>query len=58
MGLSYGDFDASTTGSLQLPIDDGGNLVPLSAPLKMSVGGGDHASGVWNFSADLQIMVE
>lgn len=58
LGASYGDMDSSVSGTLQLPVGEGGEILPLTAPLQLEVSGGDHASGAWSFSGTLKIMVE
>lgn len=57
LGLSYGDADGGADGTLTLPSDENGNLLPVF-PLKLNVNGGDNASGTWSFDGTVQLSVE
>ena len=56
LGISVGDADASSSASLQLPMLEG-KLNPIGVPLILSNDGGDHASGMWQFSGSVSILV-
>jgi hypothetical protein len=53
-GIVLGDSDSASITSIQLPLIDG-NVVPLTAPMKIKSSAGDYASGIWSFEGELTL---
>ena len=58
LGLSVGDADAGAEGQLQWPTSEDGGFIKITAPLTLTVSGGDHASGAWSFNAKASITIK